>query len=152
MGYHLSILRTNGKQNIPIDQMEIESLPGAFPEWQFDTKQIALVSVDDRDDAPALWFTDGQLWTTNPSDETIASMITLANKLGARVRGDEFETYRTVNETYVHPDDMETLGELQSESKSLAKSSKLRSLLFRVLAALAGILVAFALHKLRVTK
>lgn len=152
MGYHLTILRTNGKQSIPIDQVEIESLPRTFPDWQFDTKQIALVSVDDSDDAPALWFTDGQLWTTNPSNETIASMIAIANKLGARVRGDEFETYRTVNETYPHPDDKEALAELESESKSLAKSSKLRSLLFRVLAALAGILVAYALHKLRVTK
>ena len=32
-------------------------------------------------------------------------MLDLAAPLGARVRGDEGETYRTPTESYVHPDD-----------------------------------------------
>ena len=152
MGYHLTILRTNGMQNIPINQKEVECLPSTFPEWQYDAKQIALVSVDDSDDAPAIWFTDGQLWTTNPSDETIASMLILAKYLGARVRGDELETYSSVDETYTHPDDKEALAELEAESKALPNHSKIRSLVLRVLAFIGAILLFTTLVKLGLIK
>lgn len=154
MGYHLTILRTKDKQSIPIDQKEIESLPSSFPEWQYDAKQIALVSVDERDDAPALWFTDGQLWTTNPSNETITSMIALANKLKARVRGDELETYRSANETYIHPDDAEKKTEADEDEDIEAWRRREQLKLWAIRAAFIGgaALLGFLLKKFGVTK
>jgi hypothetical protein len=52
-------------------------------------------------------FSEGELWTSNPSMPLLEPMIELAGYLGARVRGDELETYRTVDDRYIHPDDRE---------------------------------------------
>ncbi|AVR96014.1 hypothetical protein C9I28_09930 [Pseudoduganella armeniaca] len=52
-----------------------------------------------------LFLQVGELWASNPSLQLLGMMIELARELDARVRNDDFETYRTVFETYVHPDD-----------------------------------------------
>ncbi len=139
MGYHLTILRTDGKRTISITRSEVEALAGAFPEWRYDATQDALVSTDDSKEAPALWLSDGELWTKNPSDTTIAAMLKLAEHLKARVRGDEHETYRGVAETYTHPDD--------AELRAWARREQLR--LWAMRAALVGgaALLGFLLKK-----
>lgn len=48
---------------------------------------------------------DGELWANNPSDPLLSLMIELAGHLKARVRGDEYETCRSLDDTYVHPHD-----------------------------------------------
>jgi hypothetical protein len=58
-----------------------------------------------RTGALQLWFGDGELWTKNPDDAALERMIALAGALGARVRGDEGETYRAPDDAYAHPDD-----------------------------------------------
>ena len=54
-----------------------------------------------------LVWNDGEIWTKVPEADVIAVMLRLAEPLKARVRGDEFETYRSPTETYIHPDDKE---------------------------------------------
>ena len=152
MGYHLTILRTKGNQAVPIEQKEVESLVTVFPDWKYDPKQNALVSLDDSNEAPALWFSDGQLWTTNPSNDTITSMIAFAKHLGARVRGDEFETYQSPNETYIHPDDAEEQTETDEEIEAWRRRELLK--LWAIRAAFIGgaALLGFLLKKLGMVK
>jgi len=46
-----------------------------------------------------------ELWARNPDERLLEAMIELARLLGARVRNDDFETLRSVDECYLHPDD-----------------------------------------------
>jgi len=124
LGYHITILRTQDKQTIAITKEEVLGLAEVFPEWSYDSNQDALVFVDKSDEAPALWFSDGRLWTGNPSNETLASMIALAKHLKARVRGDEFETYRTADEVYLHPDDAQEKAEADAEVGALIRRTR----------------------------
>jgi hypothetical protein len=109
MGYHVSIVRTASGQAQPISKDELvralasmdgrlvidPALPGAT--------QVVAPAMGER--SPVLLLDDGELWSGTPDDAFIGLMIELANKLGARVRGDELETYRTPDEVYHHPDD-----------------------------------------------
>lgn len=109
MGYHVSILRTQSGVSEPIGQDEIRQAISRM-NGQIaiapNKAELELYLPEQGDDGEALWYTDGELWTSNPSDRMIALMIELASHLGARVRGDEGESYRTVNDTYVHPVDI----------------------------------------------
>lgn len=147
MGYHVNIVRTKGRQTIPITKEEVVGLATAFPEWKYDVAQDALIAVDDSEEPPALWFTDGELWTKNPSNETITSMLALATHLGARVRGDELETYRTTNETYLHPDDAEEKEESEAQSRAWRRREQLKFWTFRVLFICMAALLGFLLKK-----
>lgn len=152
MGYHVTILRTNGKQTMPITKAEVIALAEAFPGWQYDADQDALVSLDSGDDAPALWLTDGELWTTNPRGETMASMLALARHLNARVRGDELETYRTPAESYLHADDAAAKADADAENAALIRRSRVRSWAFRGLAVASAALLSFVLQKFGLLK
>lgn len=106
-------------------------LPAAFPGWEYDADQNALVSLAN-EDAPALWLNDGKLWTTNPSEDTLTAMIAFAGHLGARVRGDELETYRTATETYLHPDDTEAKAHSSAKTRALIRRARFKSFVLHV--------------------
>ncbi|MCK4706406.1 MAG: hypothetical protein KAT90_13075 [Gammaproteobacteria bacterium] len=76
-----------------------------------------------------LAFNNGELWLKNPEPTDLNNMLMLANEMGARVRGDEFETYESVNKTFVHPDDVELISSAQQEFKELKRSAKNRTYL-----------------------
>lgn|SRR5574341_342236 len=147
MSYHVTILRTSGKRAIPITKEEVVGLAKAFPEWKYDVNQDALVSVSESDEAPALWFSDGELWTKNPSNDTVTSMLALAKHLGARVRGDELETYRTANNTYLHPDDAGAKEESEADLQAWRRREQLK--LWAIRATVIGVaaLLGFLLKK-----
>lgn len=113
MGYHVSIIRTSAGQAVPITREElVRALPAmnARLDWSLDREPwTELVEPAKSDDSELLVFTGGQLWASTPSDGLIALMIELADLLGAWVRGDELETYRTPDDLYTHPDDVELL-------------------------------------------
>ena len=96
-------------------------------------EQDALVSVDESEEAPTLWFSDGELWAKNPSNDTVTSMLRLAAHLGARVRGDELETYRTATESYLHPDDAEAKTESDAEGQALIRRTRLKQWAFNAI-------------------
>ena len=50
-------------------------------------------------------------------------MLALARILNARVRGDEFETYESVEKTYFHSDDLSLRREAEARSKALVSKS-----------------------------
>jgi hypothetical protein len=73
-----------------------------------------------------LIWQDGEIWTRNPELETLTEMIVLAHRLQARVRGDEFETYRSPGDTYRHPDDAGAIEAANRETERVIKSTRLR--------------------------
>ena len=131
MGYHVTIIRA-----APIKRDEVIALASASREWKYDSEQDALVFRHDNTEAIALWFSYGEIWTKNPSEETITKMISIADKLKARVRGDEMETYRSATETYIHPEDAREKASADAEAEASAWRFRLRQWLFN--AALMG--------------
>ena len=125
MGYHVTIIRA-----VPIKRDEVIALASDSGEWEYDSEQGALVSQHDSTEGAALWFSDGEIWTKNPSEETITKMISIADKLKARVRGDEMETYRSATETYIHPEDTRKKERADAEAKASAWRFRIRQWLF----------------------
>ena len=108
MGYHVSILRTSGHQQIPLTENEVKEAIATLSDFcfGFDVNHDPIVEIKKGDQPyPCLWLQKGELWTKNPDDETIDKMCELADVLNARVRGDEMETYKSSQEAYDHPDD-----------------------------------------------
>lgn len=108
MGYHVTILRTEAGRQQPITEDEVRRaivpMAGRFEVFS-GTKQFWLHQPALGDDSEILVLSDGELWAKTPGEPFVALMIELAGYLGARVRGDEWETYRSVDDTYLHPDD-----------------------------------------------
>jgi len=109
MGYHVTILRTkNGKQE-KILLSEVKDAIIAMPELKMKagTRGYFEISLStQRDKEIILLWQNGEIWTKNPDDKTMQIMLNLAKRLNARVRGDDFETYKTPNESYKHQDDL----------------------------------------------
>jgi hypothetical protein len=108
MGYHVTILRTGAgiRQAITEDEVRRAIVPmagrfGIFP----GTEEFWLYQPALGDASEILVLSDGELWTKSPGEPFVELMIELAGYLGARVRGDELETYRSLEEVYIHPDD-----------------------------------------------
>jgi hypothetical protein len=62
------------------------------------------------------------------------------------VRGDEFETYRTLDDTFIHPDDQAERNHVRVTVRGLRLRARLRALAFHAvplaLAVLAGLVVS----------
>jgi len=127
MGYHISILRG------PADPIRMEEVAQAIGRM---SGRLAL----DPDAQPHLQvhepakgtlsefmvLEDGELWAKSPSEEFLRLMIELAALLDARVRGDEFETYRSIDETYHHPDDSELIADAAQLSRRMVREQTRR--------------------------
>lgn len=118
MGYHVSIVRTQGGQAVPIRLNEAKALLLGGADWEFLPEQLAFVARDPGLEDQALWFHDGELWTKSPSTGLLAKMIDIAKALDARVRGDELETYQSTEVWYTHPDDAAEIAKLESLLKA----------------------------------
>ncbi len=126
MGYHLTILRTEGARTVPIAKTEFEAAAGAVPELAVvDGKGQAEYRRDGKVRAILRWRA-GEIWTAVAEPDVIAVMLQLAERLGARVRGDEFETYRTPEESYLHPDDRAEKERADALSRSMQRASRRR--------------------------
>jgi hypothetical protein len=126
VSYHVSILKTRGKRTIPITPEDVQSLARTFPGWTYDVRRETLAF--EGDNSVALWLSDGELWTKNPSEDTLSTMLQFAAHLGARVRGDELETYRTATESYLHADDVQAKNESDADTRALIRRTRLRSI------------------------
>ncbi|MBK8475163.1 MAG: hypothetical protein IPL39_02325 [Opitutaceae bacterium] len=73
-----------------------------------------------------LRWREGEIWTAVAEPDVIAVMLQLAERLRARVRGDEFETYRTPHESYLHPDDRAEKERADAVSRSMGRASRRR--------------------------
>ena len=67
---------------------------------------------DKEDESFTIFYTEGiegEYYINTTDDEHIEKLIAIANKLndGTRVRGDQGETYLSLEEVYIHPDDIQ---------------------------------------------
>ena len=125
MGYHVSILRTAAGSQQPITVEDLRKHAANNDQWELDFSgprpSYSLVGKY----PITCWLDDGELWTKNPDEHGLRSLIALANDLRARVRGDEFETYREDLSTYSHPDDFaEQEAAVQSGEKIVQKARR----------------------------
>jgi len=111
MGYHVTILRTKAGRPDPISRDEVvralASMGGRLALDPAVPQAMQLVEPSKGEASELLLMDEGELWAKSPGDEFVALMVELADLLGARVRGDEFETYRAHDDVDVHPEDAE---------------------------------------------
>lgn len=119
MGYHVSILRSANGKLLDIDLGEAKVAASALG-WSFKTEPPTF-ELKSEEMTCTLWYSHGELWTKAPGDQEISQMLTLATRLKARVRGDEYETYTSPEETYNHPDDLELRREDEAKSIELLR-------------------------------
>jgi hypothetical protein len=102
MGYHITLLRSPPR---PILWEELAAAARALG-WDADApaREVRL-EREGALQARVLHGQDGEPWCKLTGDAELAHVIGLADALGARARGDEFESYRRVDDWYVHPDD-----------------------------------------------
>ncbi|WP_418935034.1 hypothetical protein [Haemophilus sp.] len=67
---------------------------------------------DKEDESFTIFYTEGiegEYYINTTDDKHIEKLLAIANKLndGTRVRGDEGETYLSLEEVYIHPDDIQ---------------------------------------------
>ena len=105
MSYHLTILRTAQGNRVPIPLDDVRRAAQESGDWAFSESPPAL-ELKHGGAEFVLWYEEGELWTSSPEREALAPMLALATRLQARVRGDEYETYATPDQTYEHPDDV----------------------------------------------
>lgn len=146
MSYHVSIVRTGtGQAGIrPEEIVRVFEKELGFNVQRDPTGAIEQIDGHVNGVDLLLFFDGSRLWTKNPDEAALGSMIEIAARLGegARVRGDEGETYETVSKTYSHPDDRELL-----DPTPRFYLKDLSSFIFPVVA---GLLLLYAIVKLAV--
>jgi ribosomal protein L22 len=118
MSYHLTLLRSAAGRQIPISFEEAKAAAAALEGWTV-TEAPPILSIGTGERQTMLRHADGELWTDQPTPWTIEHMLALAPLLQGRVRGDEFETYRTADAIYRHPDDRALKAQAARESAQL---------------------------------
>jgi hypothetical protein len=78
------------------------------------------VHVRGREDTWLGW-SDGEVWTKNPDQALLEYMISIAPALGARVRGDEGEYYRTIDDYHYEDENGEISAADWAERKSASR-------------------------------
>jgi hypothetical protein len=152
MGYHLTIVRSARGRKLPISFDEARAAALALGGWQCDDDPQQLTFTTEAG-AVTLWHERGTLWTSSPEEGAWPPMLDLAQRLGARLRGDEFETYRSRDETYTHPDDVLLRRQADAAGEDVLAQSRRQNdrmryavMGFFVLLALVGGLIGYGLQ------
>lgn len=128
MSYHVTILKTRHGRPESVGFSELCNAANQLPDVEVSTAGDRLTILRSGDELFSLWWQNGEAWTTNPDETTLALMIDIADRVGGRVRGDEFETYRAANDTYFHPDDQQLFDRARHEVDTLIRDTRRRSL------------------------
>ena len=116
MAYHVSLVNTN-KKDISSKLIINKEKFREFLFREFNMKEElnengVLEFYYDKDDPSfTLFYTEGiegEYYINTTDDKHIEKLIAIAKKLndGTRVRGDEGETYKSLEDVYIHPDDV----------------------------------------------
>ena len=115
MAYHVSLVNTDKKDisSKPIMNKEKfrEFLFKEFNMKEEINKNGTLEFYYDKDDPSfTIFYTggiEGEYYINTTDDKHIEKLIAIAEKLndGTRVRGDEGETYKSLEDVYIHPND-----------------------------------------------
>jgi hypothetical protein len=136
MSYHVEIVRTRGGHEVPISVAEAAEAAGHLGGLAVSFDGRGGLELGRQGAAPSLTWQGGRIWTGAPDPETLALMIELAAALGGRVRGDDLETYRAVDDTYLHEDDAPAIEEASRERIRALRLRRWRQ--YRVHAAIFG--------------
>ena len=130
MGYHVTILRTDQGEQLPISLVEGVSATSSIDGWG-DIESPPTFEFHGKEDLFTLWYQDGELWTKNPEEWQLGVMVALAKRLNARVSGDEWETYDETGNAFQHPDDIHLRKEGEARSTELLAKSMQEQRFFR---------------------
>lgn len=106
MGYELHVTRAGDWAENDASQISPEEwtkLVESDPELQFDTRNGPYFAVwAGHVEHPQSWFdwSEGNIHTKSPDRPTLGKMLQLAQRLGAKVQGDDGEVYESVDD---HP-------------------------------------------------
>ena len=116
MAYHVSLVNTDKKdissKLIMNKEKFREFLFKEFNMKEEINKNGTLEFYYDKDDPSfTIFYTEGiegEYYINTTDDKHIEKLIAIAKKLndGTRVRGDEGETYKSLEDVYIHPDDV----------------------------------------------
>jgi hypothetical protein len=150
MGYDVAILKTAKGRRLPVLDNETEQLLAQVPGWEYDKLGQTLLRTAEEERGFWLDVSRTELTAKEPTEPQIALMLELAARLGARVRGDELETYRSPTETYHHPDDERLLASTRplgaapsTRSEKLIRYIKIGALLLLALNFVAYVVYGF---------
>jgi len=116
MAYHVSLVNTNKKDissKLIMNKKKFKEF--LFKEFNMKeeiNKNGTLELYYDKDDPSfTIFYTEGiegEYYINTTDDKHIERLIAIAEKLndGTRVRGDEGETYKSLEDVYIHPDDV----------------------------------------------
>ena len=147
MSYHVNFVRTRGALTVPIELAEAKKVL-AEAGWNFQDAEGCFVLPEPEGNNSTFWFKSGQLWAASPSEQELQRMLDVAPALEARIRGDEFETYRTINDWFVHPDDGAAVAQANELGKFRKVSLISRNWIARVAGATVVGLLAYAVSRL----
>ena len=115
MAYHVSLVNTednshklifnkNGFRDFLLKEFNMQESLDEHGQLEF--------YYDKEDESFTIFYTEGiegEYYINTTDDEHIEKLIAIANKLNdvTRVRGDEGETYLSLEEVYIHPDDIQ---------------------------------------------
>ena len=116
MAYHVSLVNTN-KKDISSKLIINKEKFREFLFREFNMKEElnengVLEFYYDKDDPSfTIFYTEGiegEYYINTTDDKHIEKLIAIAEKLndGTRARGDEGETYKSLEDVYIHPDDV----------------------------------------------
>ena len=115
MAYHVSLVNTD-KKDISSKLIMNKEKFRAFLFKEFNMKEEINKNgtlefyYDKNDPSFTIFYTEGiegEYYINTTDDKHIEKLIAIAEKLndGTRVRGDEGETYKSLEDVYIHPDD-----------------------------------------------
>ena len=124
MGYNVTILRTEQGRQIPITLDEAVTAAQDMEGWNYIESPLTLeYQLKERTCTQRYPKRTGELWTKSPEEGELEVMLALAKRLNARVRGDEWETYKTAKIADLHPDDVHLRKEAEVQGKALIERS-----------------------------
>lgn len=130
MGYHVTILRTSQGIQLPISLEEAVSVASHIDGWRY-YESPPTFEFHGKPGSCTLWYQDGEIWAKNPEEWQLDVMVALAERLNARVRGDEWETYDSADKTFQHPDDIPLRKAAEARAKILLTRSTQEQRLIR---------------------
>ena len=140
MSYHLTILRSSQRKQIPI-ALDEAKVAAQNLGWEYQNSPPTFLRHAENATC-TLWYKDGELWVKTPEPWEVEQLLALAQHLDARVRGDEFETYKSIDKTFFHPDDQQFRKEADAKSRALISQSLREQRLIRNV--IVGVFVALA--------
>ncbi|RBP37664.1 hypothetical protein DES53_11346 [Roseimicrobium gellanilyticum] len=160
MGYHVYITREkNGvDSDIPLEdwlqhvastpELEFEKPQGDDLASQFTRSVHAAHWSGAAEEYAWLGWSHGEIWTKNPPEKLIGYMIEIAPKFGARVRGDEGEYYRTLDDVYYEEDGRVVSQEEQNQRQAASAAfHKKKRLMWNILRLLLLLMAAYFLTR-----